>query len=69
MLRALEYNKTAINGMVNDIALEVGGIGQMYLRSPSVFSFFRPEYSPNGPVADSGLVAPEVSRAFPVSRS
>ena len=27
--------------------------------SPSVFSFFLPEYMPNGRVADAGLVAPE----------
>ena len=34
-------------------------IGQQAHNSPSVFSFFLPEYQPNGRVADAGLVAPE----------
>lgn len=29
------------------------------LSSPSVFNFFTPDYQPNGPVSDAGLVAPE----------
>ena len=29
------------------------------MKSPSVFNFFKPDYSPPGPVTDSGLVAPE----------
>ncbi len=32
---------------------------QAPLRSPSVFNFYRPDYSPRGPVNDAGLVAPE----------
>jgi uncharacterized protein (DUF1800 family) len=34
-------------------------IGQAPFRSPSVFNFFRPEYAPQGPIAQAGLVAPE----------
>ena len=33
--------------------------GQAVLKSPSVFNFFQPSYSPSGPVADDNLVAPE----------
>jgi len=33
--------------------------GQAVLRSPSVFNFFQPTFSPAGPVADQDLVAPE----------
>ncbi len=33
--------------------------GQAPLRAPSVFNFFRPDYSPPGEVSDAGLVAPE----------
>ena len=35
------------------------GMGQHPLAAPSVFNFFLPTYSPPGPVADAGLVAPE----------
>ena len=35
------------------------GIGQESFMQPSVFNFFTPQYSPEGPVADAGLVAPE----------
>lgn len=34
-------------------------IDQHTLSSPSVFNFFLPEFQPNGPIADSGLFAPE----------
>ncbi len=33
--------------------------GQAVLRSPSVFNFFQPSYSPAGPIADANLDAPE----------
>ena len=33
--------------------------GQAPLRAPSVFNFFRPDYSPPGEVSEAGLVAPE----------
>jgi len=34
-------------------------IGQMAHNHPSVFSFFLPEYAPDGPVTDASLVSPE----------
>ncbi len=34
-------------------------IGENVLGAPSVFNFFRPDYSPPGPVAAAGLTAPE----------
>jgi len=34
-------------------------IGQQYLQSPSVFNFYLPEFTPAGPIAEAGLVAPE----------
>lgn len=33
--------------------------GQAPLASPTVFNFFQPDFSPNGPISDAGLVAPE----------
>lgn len=33
---------------------------QAPMRSPTVFNFYRPDYSPSGPVATAGLVAPEL---------
>ena len=37
--------------------------GQGHLLSPSVFNFFRPEYAPQGDIAEQGLVAPEMQIA------
>jgi len=34
-------------------------IGQSFLRAPTVFNWFLPDYSPGGIVSDNGLVAPE----------
>jgi len=34
-------------------------VGQDAFRAPSVFSFFEPDFSPDGVVADEGLAAPE----------
>lgn len=36
-----------------------GKIGQEIYSSPGVFSFFNPEFTPEGPVLEAGLVAPE----------
>ena len=32
---------------------------QIAMSSPSVFNFFLPDYAPNGPITDAGLIAPE----------
>ncbi|GAB4218065.1 MAG: DUF1800 family protein [Rhodoferax sp.] len=37
----------------------VSSIGQNPLRAPSVFNWFRPDFAPQGDLADRGLVAPE----------
>lgn len=37
--------------------------GQAALRAPSVFNFFLPDHVPPGPVADAGLVSPELQIA------
>ncbi len=34
-------------------------LGQHPMSSPSVFNFFQPDFAPNGPVKQAGLVAPE----------
>ena len=34
-------------------------------KSPSVFNFYQPDYSPSGLLADAGLVAPEAGLATP----
>jgi uncharacterized protein (DUF1800 family) len=33
--------------------------GQHPMKSPTVFNFFGPDYTPNGPIADNNLVGPE----------
>ncbi|MFZ5519665.1 MAG: DUF1800 domain-containing protein [Pseudomonadota bacterium] len=44
---------------INSLHDPIEGVGQGPLRSPSVFNFFRPDYSPAGDVRAAGLVAPE----------
>ena len=34
-------------------------IGQMAHKAPGVFNFFKPEYTPPGPISEHGLVSPE----------
>ncbi|MEM1058674.1 MAG: DUF1800 family protein [Verrucomicrobiota bacterium] len=36
------------------------GLTMSAMRSPSVFNWFRPDYAPRGPIAEAGLVAPEM---------
>lgn len=43
-----------------NIAYEFGrGTLHSPLNSPTVFNFYTPDYAPNGPIKDAGLVAPE----------
>jgi hypothetical protein len=47
-------------------------LNQTPLGAPSVFNFFSPSYAPTGPVADAGLVAPElqsITDTFAISLS
>lgn len=41
----------------------VWSLGQNPLRAPSVFNWYRPEYTPPGAIAAAGLVAPEFQQA------
>ena len=57
MLRAMDFSTE------QDLELGLNGLyaklGQEPFKPTSVFSFFTPQYSPEGPIADAGLVAPE----------
>jgi len=55
-LRAMEY---ASDGREVELYEMSDAVGQAAHASPSVFSFFLPEYQPSGAVADAALVAPE----------
>ena len=44
---------------INSLHDPIEGVGQGPLHSPSVFNFFRPDYSPAGDVRNAGLVALE----------
>ena len=65
LLRAMEF----VNRDGREI--ELGGeaaslefqIGQGVFKSPTVFNFFSPEYTPEGPLKDAGLVSPEAELA------
>jgi uncharacterized protein (DUF1800 family) len=61
-LRTIALAK-AFNARSNSGIYDVGNLSdvlyQQPLASPSVFNFFRPNFSPAGPINDAGLVAPE----------
>ena len=57
LMRAMEY--VPRNGMAVDFGDIVSQIGQGTYRSPGVFSFFLPEYQPEGALVGANLVAPE----------
>ncbi len=42
------------------IGVPLAALGQEAMQSPTVFNFFSPDYSPPGPMAAAGLVAPEL---------
>ena len=59
LLRAFQYKVT---GTV--LPYDLGGtneniLGQFPLASPTVFNFYAPDYQPQGPIGDAGLVGPE----------
>jgi len=56
LLRAMEY--TPLDKREVDLRL-VTSIGMEAYRSPSVFSFYPPDYKPNGALGVAGLVSPE----------
>ena len=55
------FNASAPSGKYHLWYLEdpTYGLGQNPLRSPTVFNFFKPDFSLSGPVATAGLVSPE----------
>jgi uncharacterized protein (DUF1501 family) len=59
LMRSMEYKPK--EGY--EIMLQLMGkkIGQGSFQAPSVFSFYQPDYAPDGQVADAGLVAPEAA--------
>ncbi len=58
--RAFNANSPSGAWAIGDTSSSGTRLGQSPGRSPSVFNFFRPGYTPpNTPIADAGLVAPE----------
>lgn len=55
---ARAFNARSTSGVYPLAELD-DALGQQPLSSPSVFNFFRPGYSPAGPISDAHLVAPE----------
>jgi hypothetical protein len=71
LLRAVPHNSTAYNGnlasgttafyLANETDSSSSALGQSPMRSPSVFNFFRPGYSPSQTlIGDAKLVSPEM---------
>jgi uncharacterized protein (DUF1800 family) len=59
LLRAFHYT---VSGTVLPYDLSYANenvLGQFPLASPSVFNFYAPDYQPQGPIGDAGLVGPE----------
>jgi uncharacterized protein (DUF1501 family) len=57
LMRSLKY--TPKGGREVELAGTSATIGMQAYHSPTVFSFFLPEFEPDGPVASAGLVSPE----------
>ncbi len=56
---ARAFNAVSKTGVYNLDYVGYDQLQQQPYSSPSVFNFFKPGYSPPGPVSDAGLVAPE----------
>lgn len=50
---------TYVYRMAEDTYTLEGVLGQAVLRSPSVFNFYLPDFSPSGQIRNAGLVSPE----------
>ena len=57
LMRSLEYKPK--HGREVELSSVSSQTGMQAYESPSVFSFFLPEFEPDGPVASAGLVSPE----------
>lgn len=58
-MRAFNVSSTTGYYRIWNLEDPVRSIGQNPMRAPSVFNWFRPDYSPQGPVRQAGLLAPE----------
>lgn len=54
------FDGFSMSGFFSNFGSAQTAFGQAVFHSPSVFNFFSPYYSAPGPLADSGLVAPEM---------
>lgn len=61
VLRSLNYTSTY--GAEVNLEMATDLLGQQVFESPSVFSFFLPEYTPPGVIGNAGLVSPEMQVA------
>ncbi len=57
---ARAFNSKSANGLYDMESATYDYLAQQAYSAPSVFNFFKPGYSPPGPIADAGLVAPEL---------
>ena len=59
ILRSLEY-QSGLNGIKSVVMWGQNRMGMVPYKSPSVFSFYLPEFQPSGPLGTAGLTAPEM---------
>lgn len=63
LLRAMEFTPTESKG-ISEVDLNLlRHLGMESYKSPTVFNFYPPDYSPNGPLGAAGLVSPEAMLA------
>ena len=58
-MRAFNVNSQSGYFRMWNLEDPVSSLGQNPMRAPSVFNWFRPDYSPQGAVREAGLIAPE----------
>ena len=59
LMRNLEFKPTPEFPFVRFLKDMQDSIGQMVYQAPDVYSYFDPEFRPNGDIANAGLVSPE----------
>ena len=58
-MRAFDVRSAKGNYQIWNLEDTLSSVGQNPVRAPSVFNWFRPDYSPQGAISQRGLVAPE----------
>jgi uncharacterized protein (DUF1800 family) len=58
-LKAFQLSPNENGDFVTEIFCPYTSTGQSPLKAPSVFNFFLPEYSPQGPIGQNYMIAPE----------